>query len=149
MNVERLRVFAPFLLVDAILVFAVLWLLHLDWIVHHMLYDYYLQFSLDWAVPYWMAFRTSLALLFFAFAAVTTVGYISSKRTELESEKTVFLCKSCGSAWTELNRNVRIRRELPKFRILLTCPSCDKKLLDLETGVIQRDELEAKRSAKG
>jgi Zn finger protein HypA/HybF involved in hydrogenase expression len=95
-----------------------------------------------------MAFRISLALLLFAVAAVTAIGYFSFRRRELEREKTVFLCKSCGNAWTELDRSVKVSSELPKFKILLSCPSCDKRLLDLETGVVQGDELEARESVK-
>jgi hypothetical protein len=146
-KVERLGTFAPFLLIDAVLFFVIVWLAHLDWIVHHMLYSYGLQFSVDWAVPYWMAFRVSLALLLFGVAAVTVVGYVSLRRAVAESERTVFLCKSCGNAWVEVDRGVRVRGELPRFRILLGCPSCDKSLLDLETGAVQNDELRTREGS--
>jgi hypothetical protein len=150
MKVEKLGAFAPFLLVDAVLIFVLVWLLHLDWIVHHMLYGYGLVFSVDWAVPYWVAFRASLALLLLGVAVVTVVGYFSFKRTTLEREKMVFICKSCGNAWAEVDRGVkvRVRGELPKFRILRGCPSCDKRLLDLETGFVQGEELEVREDMK-
>jgi hypothetical protein len=146
-KVDRLRVFAPFLFVDGVLVLVVVWLLELDWIVHNVLYGYGLVFSVDWAVPYWVAFRMSLGLILFSVAVVTVVGFVSFRRVRLESEKTVFLCKACGRVWVELDRNMRMRGELPKFRILLSCPSCDRRLLDLETGIIQNNELEARGSS--
>ena len=102
----------------------------LDFVVHGVLYDYGLCFSHDWAVPYWTFFRISLGLLVFAVAAVTVVGYGSYKKARKESEKVVFLCKSCGNAWTEVDRNVNVRSKSPKFKILRSCPSCDKKLFD-------------------
>lgn len=150
MKVEKFGALLPFLLVDAVLVFAMVWLLHLDWVVHNMLYGFGLQFSLDWAVPYWVAFRASLVLLLFGIAVVSVVGYFSFQRVTFERERMVFICKSCGNAWAEVDKGVkvRVRGELPKFRILRSCPSCDKRLLDLETGFIQNDELEAREGTK-
>ena len=72
MRVDRLRVFAPFLFVDGVLVLVVVWLLELDWIVHNVLYGYGLVFSVDWAVPYWVAFRMSLGLILFSVAVMST-----------------------------------------------------------------------------
>jgi len=143
MGTERLRVLVPFLLIDGVLVLAMLLLLQLDWIVNNTLYDYRLVFSLDWAVPYWTFFRISLGLLVFAVAAVTVVGYGSCKKARKESEKVVFLCEFCGNAWSEIDRNVNVRSKLPKFKILKSCPSCNKKLLDKRTDVIQTDKLES------
>lgn len=123
---------APFLLVDGTLIFAIVMLLQVDWIVHHTLYNYNLHFSFDWAVPYWTALRLSVTLLLLAVTAVTVLGYFSYRKTEREIEKTVFICRSCGDAWVELNGNVKIGDRLPKFKILKNCPSCNKKLLEEE-----------------
>jgi uncharacterized Zn-finger protein len=49
-------------------VFVVFLLLRVDWIVHHELYGFGLQFSLDWAVGYWVALR-----VIFVFLAVPVV----------------------------------------------------------------------------
>jgi hypothetical protein len=35
----------------------------IDFIVHHQLYKFNLQFSYDWANPYWMVLRISMAFL--------------------------------------------------------------------------------------
>jgi len=37
--------------------FIVFWLREIDWIVHHDLYGFGLQFSLVWASPYWATVR--------------------------------------------------------------------------------------------
>jgi RNase P subunit RPR2 len=71
--------------------------------------------------------RIILVLCGIAVVTVTIVGFSSSKRAKMESNKTIFVCKSCGAAWTELDRIVRIRGELPKFKVLSACPSCSDK----------------------
>jgi len=142
MGTERLRVLVPFLLVDGVLVLAMLLLLQLDWIVNNTLYNYRLVFSLDWAVPYWTFFRISLGLLVFAVSAVTVVGYGLCEKAGKESEKVIFLCEFCGNAWSEIDRNVNVMSKLPKFKILSSCPSCNKRLLDNRTDAIQTDKLE-------
>ncbi|MEM0120845.1 MAG: hypothetical protein QW688_05330, partial [Thermoprotei archaeon] len=38
-------------------VFVVFLLGRLDWVVHHELYDFGLQFSLEWALGYWATVR--------------------------------------------------------------------------------------------
>jgi len=144
MRTEKLRALVPFLLMDGVLVLAMLMLWQLDWIVHNTLYNYHLVFSLDWAVPYWTFFRISLVLLVFAVAAVTVVGYGSYKKAEKESEKIVFLCKSCGNAWSEVDRNVNVGSKLPKFKIVKSCPSCNKNLSDEESVVIETEALKAR-----
>ena len=137
MEIERLRAFAPFLLVDGVLVFVVVMLLQLDWIVNNTLYNYSLHFSIDWAVPYWTALRISLVLLVFAIGAVSVIGYGSYRKVRRESEKVVFVCKSCGNAWTELDRIVKTKDKLPKFKVLKTCPSCSKKLPEEDAQILQ------------
>jgi len=143
METERVKALVPFLFVDGVLAFTVLMLLYLDWIVNHTLYRYGLGFSFDWAVPYWMAFRMTLLLIGLTIVAVTVIGYGSYKKAKKEIEKIVFLCKSCGNAWSEIDRSVNVKSKLPKFKILKGCPSCDKKLLDEETMNIQTETVKA------
>lgn len=118
-------------------------LFQLNWIVHNTLYNYNLSFSLGWVVPYWTASRTCLGLLGLTTIASTILGYVSYRKARKKSEKVVFLCKSCGNAWTELDRSVRKNRKLPKFKILGSCPSCDKKLLNEQATTIQTDTMKA------
>ncbi|MGQ9507023.1 MAG: hypothetical protein ACUVTB_04075 [Candidatus Bathycorpusculaceae bacterium] len=48
--------------------FVVFLLLRVDWFVHHELYNFGLQFSLEWAVGYWAAVR-----MIFVFLGVPVV----------------------------------------------------------------------------
>jgi hypothetical protein len=79
-------------------------------------------------------------LVLFAVVAVTVIGFVSMRRERRENEKTVFICKACGNAWAEVDRNVRVKGELPKFRILRFCPTCRRELLDEETSTIRDGE---------
>jgi len=137
METERLRAFGPFLFIDGVLVLVIVMLLLLDWIVNNMLYDYSLVFSLNWAVPYWAALRISLALLLFAVVAVSVIGFGSYKKVRRESEKAIFVCKSCGMAWTQLDRIVKTGDKLPNFKVLKTCPNCTKKTPEDEEQTLQ------------
>lgn len=44
-------------------VFITFLLLKIDWIVHHQLYEFGLEFSLDWALGYWAAVRAIYVFL--------------------------------------------------------------------------------------
>jgi hypothetical protein len=145
MRTEKLRALVPFLLMEGVLGLAMLMLWQLDWLVHNTLYTYHLVFSLDWAVPYWTFFRISFGLLVFAVAAVAVVGYGSYKKAKKESEKIVFLCKSCGNAWSKVDRNVSVGSKLPRFKIVKSCPSCNKNLSDEESVVVESEALKARK----
>jgi len=127
---EKLSVVYPFLFIESLLCFALAVLLHLDWIVHNVLYRYNLVFSLDWAVPYWTALRIIMALLIVAAASIAVLGFQAYRRARKDAERVVYLCKSCGNAWTELDKSVKIKEKLPRFKILKSCATCDKKILD-------------------
>jgi len=75
---------------------------------------------------------------------VTVVGYGSYKKARKESKKVVFLCKSCGNGWSEIDRRVNVKSKLPKFKILKSCPSCNKNLLDEESAVIETEAVKAR-----
>jgi len=85
-----------------------------------------------------------LASLFLSVVSVTAIGYVSFRKAKREREKMVFLCKSCGNAWTEVDKSVKIRGKLPKFRILFVCPSCDSTLVDDERAVVKGGGLEVR-----
>jgi len=54
-----------------------------DFLVHNTLYDYGLQFSDEWAIPYWTFLRLSIGLLggLVAVGFFSTVYTITSRRT--------------------------------------------------------------------
>jgi hypothetical protein len=135
---ERLRSFGPFLFIDGVLLLVTVMLLLLDWVVNNVLYDYGLVFSLNWAVPYWTALRISLALLLSAVVAVSAIGFASYMKVRRESERAIFVCRSCGTAWTKLDRIVKTEGRLPEFKVLKTCPNCAKKTPEHEQ-ILQDD----------
>lgn len=138
---SRFRAVVPFLLVDGVLVLAMVMLLQLDWIVNHVLYDYGLVFSVNWAVPYWLVLRVCLVSLFLSVLFVSVFGCVAFRRAVRKRERVVFLCKSCGNGWVEVDKSVKIRGKLPRFRILFVCPSCDSALLDEDNPVVKGGEL--------
>lgn len=130
MNIEKLSKLLPFLAVDGAIILVVFLILQLDWIVNHTLYNYGLVFSPDWAMSYWTFVRIIFGLLGFTLVAITVIGYASYKKTREEIARTVFICKSCGTALTKLSGSVSVKETVPKFKILKKCPLCDKKLLE-------------------
>jgi hypothetical protein len=69
---SRLRV-TLVILGDAILLVAVILLLQIDQLVNGTLYSYGLVFSSDWAQPYWLLMRVSLALIVVAILLISMV----------------------------------------------------------------------------
>jgi len=70
--VSRLRV-ALVILGDVMLLVAVILLLQIDQLVNGTLYSYGLIFSSDWAQPYWLLLRVSLALIVVAILLISVV----------------------------------------------------------------------------
>jgi hypothetical protein len=69
---SRLRV-ALVVLGDAMLIVAALLLLELDRLVHNTLYGYSLTFSYEWAEPYWLLLRLTIALIVIAIIVISLV----------------------------------------------------------------------------
>jgi hypothetical protein len=58
---------------DAMLVVAIILLLEIDKLVNGSLYDYGLVFNDNWAQPYWLMFRVTLALIVVAVILISVV----------------------------------------------------------------------------
>lgn len=130
MTVEKLVRISPFLVVDGAIIVAVFLLALIDRIVHGTLYNYGLEYSAAWAVPYWIALGAISGLLTLTLVAITFIGVLSYKKAEEGASNTVFLCKSCGNALTRLSGNINVKESSPRFQILKKCPLCNKKLLE-------------------
>ena len=130
MSTQKLTRLLPYLAVDAAIIITILLLAQIDWIVHSSLYNYGLTYSENWARFYWTVLRLILGMLVFAFAAVTILGVFSYKKAKKELSRTVYVCKSCGTALTQLTGNISVKEDLPNFRIMKECPSCSKQLLE-------------------
>lgn len=130
MRTQKLTKLLPYLAVDAAIIITILLLAQIDWIVHNSLYNYGLTFSEEWARFYWTLLRIIIGMLVFAFATVTILGVFSYKKAKKELSRTVYVCKSCGTALTRLTDNISVKEDLPNFRITKECPSCSKKMLE-------------------
>lgn len=118
----------------------------IDSIVHTQLYQFGLTFSYDWANPYWMALRISLALLgIITVAASLNVTFFfwnklvkpkMAKSVEEEAEETgeevtplrtgvpsLFQCTSCGRSITHPLRMLDFHSQRPKM--INICPFCN------------------------
>jgi uncharacterized Zn-finger protein len=100
-------------------VFILLLLGRIDWIVNNQLYDFGLQFSLDWAVGYWMALR----MAYVCFGVSLVLGgfvFVSS------------FFKSGGGKRLVVKREVRAAENVVQpvkegnNHMLASCPSCKK-----------------------
>ena len=130
MSTQKLTRLLPYLAIDAAIIITILLLAQVDWIVNSSLYNYGLTFSEDWARFYWTVLRITHGMLVFAFATVTSLGVFSYKKAKKELSRTVYVCKSCGTALTQLNRSISVKEDLPNFRIMKECPSCSKQLVE-------------------
>ena len=69
---SRIRV-ALVVLFDAMLIAAVVLLLEIDKLINGTLYEYGLNFSYDWATPYWMFFRVAVAIIVISVVIMSLV----------------------------------------------------------------------------
>jgi len=115
----------------------------IDSIIHNQLYQFGLSFSFDWADPYWMVLRMSLALLgLIAIAASMNITYFFwkkvrkpevAKTAEEEAKAEVapqgagvpslFQCTSCGRSITHPLRMLDFHSQRPKM--VNICPFCN------------------------
>lgn len=125
----------------------------IDSIVHNQLYQFGLNFSYDWADPYWMVLKASLALLgLTAAAASMNITYFFWKKVtkpqvrktkvrgqevsgvaeeEAKAEVTpqdaampsLFRCTSCGRSITHPLRMLDFNSQRPKM--INICPFCN------------------------
>jgi len=58
------------------------------------------------------------------------MGFLAFRGARREAEKFVYIYKSCGNAWIELDRNVKVGAKLPKLKILRSCATCNRKILE-------------------
>jgi hypothetical protein len=59
------------IVLDAMLIAVLFLLSYIDKLVNGTLYRYGLVFSIEWAEPYWLMMKTSMALIAVAFSILT------------------------------------------------------------------------------
>jgi len=135
----------------------------IDSIVHTQLYQFGLTFSYDWANPYWMALRISLALLgIITVAASLNVTFFfwnrlvkpkMVKSVEEEAEETgeevaplrtgvpsLFQCTSCGRSITHPLRMLDFHSQRPKM--INICPFCNATVVPVSYTYGKEEEKE-------
>jgi len=125
LDIRKLEVLSAIAMITAVFVTFIL-LLSMDTIVNQNLYRYGLQFSYEWANPYWLYLRTSLALLILTTIAiiVRTIAVLNLKVEPAATEKKLF--RVLG---------VRVEREV-RERTLLKMDA-DWELLRLRKRLLQ------------
>src|SRR4030067_1574894 len=146
-------------LIISVAVSAVYSLTLLDNMVHRTLYNYGLQFSYDWATPYWTFLRTIQA--FIGLSAVFALAFtiyvyrkcvyakpqikpivreeqVSSSPTEPQPRSASGLVKyaNCGKTFSQPIRRLDFSADKP--RIVNVCPACNEEIKP----VIRQGELE-------
>jgi uncharacterized Zn-finger protein len=161
-------VFGGFWLVRVVLVlwlvssgFVVFLLLKIDEVVHHRLYDFGLQFSADWAVPYWGFLRlvfvclllpgvlSGVVLVFSVFGRGDVEKPLVVKREKVEPVKDVgnhlmATCPKCKKVFSK--PLVMLDFGSGKTRLVNVCPYCNFILGsadgDVEVGMVDLQERE-------
>jgi uncharacterized Zn-finger protein len=98
--------------------FALFLLSRIDWIVHSQLYDYGLQFSLDWAVSYWAFVRlvyVCLAVPLVLSVVVLVFGFVNRGDGEKFVPKSVETKPSGGRV-----------QPLRENHMVISCPNCKR-----------------------
>jgi len=152
MNLNRFREswFTSFVLVMWLIstIFMIALLNQLDRIVHNDLYNFGLQFSYDWAIPYWTSFRLIYVCLIFPSAlsifvlvlnslkllknkekvSVPKVKVSTAKPIKPKKEESFMLiaCNSCGKTFSK--PLCILDFSSGKAKLLNVCPYCGAKL---------------------
>lgn len=90
-------------------VFVLASLLFMDQIINQQLYGYDLQFSYNWANPYWMFSKASYIMLALILTTLVTMAYIyrrqwkqvQAKAGLIIKERLVYKCGGCGKTVTK------------------------------------------------
>ena len=115
---------------------AIACLLFIDFIVHQQLYSYGLRFSSNWANPYWMASKSSYAMLAFVAAVLTVMTYfyrrqwrqVQAKAGLIIDEGLVYRCGGCGKTITKPIKMLDFTKK--PIKEVNVCPYCHKTLTE-------------------
>ena len=114
------RIVLVFWLVCA--VFLVFLLRKIDWIVHHELYNFGLQFSEDWALEYWATFRVIFTIL--AFSACFSAGYfVLDVMHFIKGRRYGTVKREPVEPVRRVKRDVK---GVEQNHMLISCPKCKK-----------------------
>jgi len=101
--------------------FVLYFLGKIDWIVHHELYNYGLQFSEEWAVGYWAIVR--MIYLFLALSFGFSVVYFCFEAWRSVKGEKVMVTRKPVKSVKPLSEGVEPVRE---NHMLISCPKCER-----------------------
>ena len=93
----------------------------IDWIVHHELYNYGLQFSFEWASYYWSLLR--IIYVFLAVPIVLSVAYFGSEIWRFVRGREVVVSRKPLQPSKPIGRGVKA---VEQNHMLISCPKCKK-----------------------
>jgi uncharacterized Zn-finger protein len=102
-------------------VFVLFLLGKIDWVVHHELYNYGLQFSSEWASYYW-GFLSSI-YVFFAVPIVLSVSYFGLKVWRFIRGGRVVVSRKPLQPSKPIGRGVKA---VEQNHMVISCPKCKK-----------------------
>ena len=132
----ELLVFIVLIASAAAAIFVLSSLMFIDSIVHQQLYGYGLQFSYDWANPYWIASKASYIMLVFILATLIFMAYLTRKQWKQAQAKTgliieedlVYKCGGCGKTITKPIKMLDFTQK--PIKEINVCPYCHKILTE-------------------
>lgn len=118
--------------------FVVFLLGRVDWIVHHELYNFGLQFSPEWAMDYWATFR--MIYVFLAAPIVLSVVYLGLEfwRFARGGRSRAMRAEALGAV--EPMKTRQKEKATEQNHMLISCPKCKRVfskplvMLDFSTG---------------
>jgi len=96
-----------------------------DNIVHGTLYNYGLQFSYDWANPYWTLLRTVQVLIGMT-AALTVINLIYVYRKYIYTKSQVSLKRDVKKVMSPSIREPEPARDTQRVGVLVKCTHCNR-----------------------
>jgi uncharacterized Zn-finger protein len=102
-------------------VFVVFLLGRIDWVVHHELYNYGLQFSLEWASYYWSVLR--IIYMFLAVPIFLSVAYFGFEVWRFFRDRGVAVRRKPLQPSKPVSRATKA---LEQNHMLISCPKCKK-----------------------
>ena len=131
-------------IVSSVLILSLLW--QIDRIVHGDLYNYGLQFSYEWAVPYWTNYRLIMIFMLIPVALSTVtlfvnlLAWLRGERIEVTVKKrkpTTAIKKVLNK---KVERHEEEKKETREGAMLIACSTCGKTfarpllMLDFSSG---------------
>ena len=132
----ELIVFVMVIVSAASAVFVLSSLMFIDSIVHEQLYGYGLQFSNDWANPYWIASKASYIMLSLILAILVATAFLYKKQWKKTRAKSRLIIEEslvykCGACTKTITKPIKMLDFTQKpIKEINVCPYCRETLTE-------------------